>query len=153
MLKTLKAGCNVCITVTLFDGLVLARSAFHHSANYRSAVVLGQMTLLESNKNRLEALQIFMDHIAPGRWQQSRYPNTKEIRATDIFSIELDEVSVKMRAGDPIDDEADLDHAVWAGILPIKQTVGPLQDAEDLASSISRPDYSSAYGNRWKPND
>lgn len=111
------------------------------------------MTWLQTTKERLQALQIFMDHIAPGRWQQSRHPDKKEIRATDIFSIELDEVSVKMRSGDPIDDEDDLQHPVWAGILPIKQTFGPMLDANDLDASINPPDYSLAYGNRWKPND
>jgi nitroimidazol reductase NimA-like FMN-containing flavoprotein (pyridoxamine 5'-phosphate oxidase superfamily) len=150
MLKILASGIQVCVSVTLLDGIVLARSAFHHSANYRSAVILGPMHKLEDAEQRLSVLTHFMEHIAPGRWPMVRAPNPKELKATHIFWIELDEVSVKIRSGDPGDDEADLDLPVWAGVIPVRQVFGPLQASANNAGNRSKPDYRSAYGKRWR---
>ena len=149
MLKVLRSGASVCITVTLLDGLVLARSAFHHSANYRSAVILGSMQHVENEADRLAALEYFMEHIAPGRWPSVRAPNDKELKATDLFWITLDEVSVKVRTGDPADDADDMDLPVWAGVIPINHRFGPMVDTEDLRFDLAAPDYSEAYGHRW----
>ncbi len=151
MLKILASGIEVCVSVTLLDGIVLARSAFHHSANYRSAIVLGPMHRLDDEQQRLAVLEQFMEHIAPGRWPAVRAPNSKELKATHIFWIELDEVSVKIRSGDPSDDEADLDLPVWAGVIPVHQVFGPMQPDAEIAASTPAPDYRAAYGDRWQP--
>ena len=111
MLKVFKAGGEVCMTFTLLDGLVMARSAFHHSANYRSAVIFGKPTLVEDRQQKLAALEVFMDNIAPGRWDTLRETNDQEIEATDVLSLPMDEASVKIRGGDPIDDEGAEHHA------------------------------------------
>lgn len=149
MLKILKSGASVCLSVTLLDGLVMARSAFHHSANYRSAVILGPMHHVDNEMDRLTALEHFMEHIAPGRWPTVRAPNNKELKATDLFWIALDEVSVKVRTGDPADDSADMDQPVWAGVIPIKQQFGPMAVAKDMQQEVAVPDYSTAFGQRW----
>ena len=149
MLNILKSGASVCITITLLDGLVMARSAFHHSANYRSAMILGSMQHVESEADRLIALEYFMDHIAPDRWAEARAPNDKELKATDLFWIALDEVSVKVRTGDPADDESDMDLPIWAGVIPITPQFGPTVTAKDMQSDVAAPDYSNVFGQRW----
>lgn len=149
MLKILKSGVSVCITATMLDGLVMARSAFHHSANYRSAVILGRMNFVDDEAETQVALEQFMEHIAPGRWPTVRAPNNKELKATDLFWIALDEVSVKLRTGDPQDDDADMDYPVWAGVIPIRQAFGPMEVASDLNVEVDEPDYCVAYGRRW----
>jgi hypothetical protein len=150
MLKILASGVQVCVSVTLLDGIVLARSAFHHSANYRSAMILGPMHKLEDEQARLSVLTHFMEQIAPGRWPMVRAPNPWELKATHIFWIELDEVSVKIRSGDPGDDEADLDLPVWAGVIPVRQVFGPLQASANTPGNTPEPDYRDAYGSRWQ---
>jgi nitroimidazol reductase NimA-like FMN-containing flavoprotein (pyridoxamine 5'-phosphate oxidase superfamily) len=152
MLKVLATGVSACITVTLLDGVVLARSAFHHSANYRSAVILGSLQKIDDESDRLMVLEHFMQHIAPGRWPVVRAPNPKELKATVIMWIELDEVSVKIRSGDPSDDDADMDLPVWAGTIPVQSLFGPMQASKDILKNIEEPDYSKAYGQRWDPN-
>ena len=149
LLKVLKAGGSACITFTILDGLVMARSAFHHSANYRSAMVFGRPELVESTEEKLRVLEVFMDQIAPGRWHQTRTTNEQEIAATDVLKLPMDEVSVKIRAGDPNDDEADLTTPIWAGVLPINQKVGPPLNAADNQAGQTPEDYSAAFGNRW----
>jgi nitroimidazol reductase NimA-like FMN-containing flavoprotein (pyridoxamine 5'-phosphate oxidase superfamily) len=149
MLKILKSGISVCVTATLLDGLVMARSAFHHSANYRSAVILGPMHHVDNEADRLVALEYFMEHIAPGRWPVVRAPNKKELKATDLFWIELEEVSVKVRTGDPADDLDDMDLPVWAGVITIKQQFGPMVGARDMRLKVAVPDYSDAFGQAW----
>jgi nitroimidazol reductase NimA-like FMN-containing flavoprotein (pyridoxamine 5'-phosphate oxidase superfamily) len=149
MLKILRSGASVCITITLLDGLVMARSAFHHSANYRSAVILGSMQAVENEADSLTALEHFMEHIAPGRWSEVRAPNNKELKATDLFWISLDEVSVKVRTSDPADDDDDMDLPVWAGLIPVNQQFGPMVDAEDMQLKVATPDYSHVFGQRW----
>ncbi len=130
MLRTLDSGVDVCVTVTLLDGLVLARSGFHHSMNYRSVVVLGKARLVTDPQEKLEALRSITNHIAPGRWEQVRPPTEQELKATSVLALELKEVSAKMRKGPPIDDEEDYALPVWAGVVPVKMQFGePQRDA------------------------
>ena len=124
MLQSLSAGIPVCVTVTLTDGLVLARSAFHHSINYRSVVMLGTATLLEDPAEKMKALEIITNHVIPGRWAEVRPPNEQELKATAVLALPLDEVSAKIRIGPPIDDEEDLSWPVWAGVLPLALVPG-----------------------------
>src|SRR6266404_1809954 len=130
MLRTLDAGVNLCFTVTLVDGFVLARSAFHHSMNYRSVVVLGMARLVTEPAEKTEALRRFTDHIVPGRWDEVRQPTEQELKATTVLALPLDEVSAKVRTGPPIDDDEDYALPVWAGIVPIRTQAGePVSDS------------------------
>jgi uncharacterized protein len=131
MLKTLSGGVPVCVTVTHVDGLVLARSAFHHSVNYRSVVILGKAQLVEDPAEKMEALRIFTEHVMKGRWSEVRIPTEQELKATIVLSLPLEEVSAKVRTGGPIDDEADYALPVWAGVLPLETVAkAPLPDAQ-----------------------
>ena len=131
MLKTLSGGVPVCVTVTHVDGLVLARSAFHHSVNYRSVVILGKAQLVEDPAEKMEALRIFTEHVMKGRWNDVRIPTEQELKATIVLSLPLEEVSAKVRTGGPIDDEADYALPVWAGVLPLETVAKtPLPDAQ-----------------------
>src|SRR5258705_11298111 len=119
MLRTAKQGVDVCVTVTLLDALVLARSVYNHSMNYRSVVVLGRAVELTDRDEKLRAMQRVVEHVVPGRWNDARQPNDAEIKATTILTIPLSEASAKIRSGPPIDDEADLALPVWAGLIPL----------------------------------
>jgi len=119
MLRTLQTGIEVCVTVTLLDGLVLARSAFHHSMNYRSVVVFGTAMLVEAVEQKREALRAFTEHVVPGRWQDLRPPTAQEVQGTLVLALSLEEASAKIRTGPPIDDEADYALPIWAGVLPL----------------------------------
>src|SRR6266478_3986160 len=131
MLRTLSEGIPVCVTATLIDGLVLARSAFHHSVNYRSVVILGTARLVEDPKEKMEALRLFTEHIMKGRWDQIRQPNEQELKGTTVLALPIEEVSAKVRTGGPIDDEADYALPVWAGVLPLETVAKePLPDAQ-----------------------
>ena len=131
MLNTLSAGVPVCVTVTHVDGLVLARSAFHHSVNYRSVVILGKAQLVEDPAEKMEALRIFTEHVMKGRWNDVRIPTEQELKATTVLSLPLEEVSAKVRTGGPIDDEPDYALPVWAGVLPLETVAKtPLPDAQ-----------------------
>ncbi len=121
LLQYVQAGHPVCVTVTLLDGLVLARSVFHHSMNYRSAVVFGRGRLIEAEDEKLAALEILTEHILPGRWRDARKPSRQELAATAVVSIAIESASAKVRTGPPLDDEADYRLPVWAGVLPIRQ--------------------------------
>lgn len=121
MLRALGEGAPVCVTVTLVDGLVLARSAFHHSMNYRSVVVLGQARVVSDPDEKMAALGHFTNHIVPGRWDEVRQPYEQEMKSTTVLALPLDEVSAKVRTGGPIDDEEDYKLPVWAGVVPIRQ--------------------------------
>jgi uncharacterized protein len=133
MLKTLGASVDICLTVTLVDGFVLARSAFHHSMNYRSVVILGRARLVSSKRERLKALKALTDHIVPERWDEVRGPNELEMRQTSVLALALEEVSAKVRVGPPVDDEEDYALPVWAGVVPIRATIGePIADARVL---------------------
>jgi nitroimidazol reductase NimA-like FMN-containing flavoprotein (pyridoxamine 5'-phosphate oxidase superfamily) len=122
MLRNLDQGIPVCITVTLLDGLVLARSVFNHSMNYRSVVILGKATLIDDPKEKLAALRTLSEHILPQRWDDSRQPNEKELKATAVLKIPIEEFSAKVRVGPPIDDEEDYTFPTWAGVLPLEMT-------------------------------
>jgi nitroimidazol reductase NimA-like FMN-containing flavoprotein (pyridoxamine 5'-phosphate oxidase superfamily) len=141
MLRTLSGGIPVCVTVTHLDGLVLARSAFHHSVNYRSVVILGTANLVEKPAEKMEALRIFTDQVMKGRWDDVRQPTEQELKATTVLSIALEEVSAKVRTGGPIDDEADYTLPVWAGVLPLETIVKPpIPDAQRKAD-LPVPEY------------
>jgi len=139
--KALAAGADVCVTVTLVDGLVLARSAFHHSINYRSVVVFGRARVVESEEEKSAALEAFTEHIVPGRWADVRWPNGQELAATTVLAIQLSEASAKVRTGPPIDDEEDYALDVWAGVLPLGVEPGaPVPDPR-LPEGIKPPAY------------
>ena len=131
MLRTLSEGVPVSVTVTHVDGLVLARSAFHHSVNYRSVVILGTARLVTDAAEKMEALRVFTEHVMKGRWDDVRQPTEQELKATTVLALPLEEVSAKVRTGGPVDDEEDYALPVWAGVLPL-QTVAkaPLPDAQ-----------------------
>ncbi|MBZ5592161.1 MAG: pyridoxamine 5'-phosphate oxidase family protein [Acidobacteriia bacterium] len=133
MLRTLDEGVDVCLTVTLVDGFVLARSAFHHSMNYRSVVVLGKARLVTDSAEKMEAMHRFTNHMVPGRWEEVRQPTEQELKATSVLALELHEVSAKIRTGSPLDDEEDYSLPVWAGVVPVRTTLGePLPDERVL---------------------
>ncbi|EPP5332175.1 pyridoxamine 5'-phosphate oxidase family protein [Vibrio harveyi] len=150
LLRSLKQGVQTCLTFTLFDGWVLARSAFHHSAHYRSAVVFGQFEVVEDNNEKDRLLNHFIEQIAPGRTEEVRLSNEKELKATMLLRISLAEASVKVSNFGVNDDAEDMDLPVWAGVLPYRIVVGPLQACDDLYEGILEPDYRSAYPNRWQ---
>lgn len=145
MLRTLKEGVDVCVTVTLIDGLVLARSAFHHSMNYRSVVILGKAVVVEDAAEKMEALRAITDHIVPGRWDEVREPDEGELRATLVLSLPLVEASAKIRTGPPIDDEPDYEIPVWAGVIPLTLTTGePIADPR-LKAGTAFPQHLRQY--------
>jgi hypothetical protein len=145
MFRALGKGADVCITVTLVDGLVLARSAFHHSMNYRSVVIFGQARVVEDPARKREALEVFTEHVARGRWQEVRQPSEKELQATTVLALPLEEVSAKVRTGPPLDDEEDYTWPVWAGVLPLDLTPSlPLPD-DRLPKEIAVPEYVRKY--------
>jgi nitroimidazol reductase NimA-like FMN-containing flavoprotein (pyridoxamine 5'-phosphate oxidase superfamily) len=135
-IRALGAGAPACLTVTHLDGFVLARSAFHHSINYRSVVVLGQAVPVRGPDEKLRALEAFMERVTPGRWAEVRPPDDRELRATAVLRFDLGEASVKLRTGGPGDDEADLGLPAWAGVLPLHLAAGPLEPAHDLDPQI-----------------
>jgi uncharacterized protein len=145
MLRTAAGGVEACLTVTLLDGLVLARSAFHHSANYRSVVAFGRAQMIEERAEKLAALEAFAERAVPGRWAEVRRPTAKELKATTVLSLPLDEASAKVRSGPPIDDEEDYALDVWAGVLPLRLVAGePVADPR-LPAGIPVPEYAREY--------
>jgi uncharacterized protein len=145
MLRNLSQGVDVCVTVTLIDGLVLARSAFHHSINFRSVVVLGKAELVEDAEEKNNALEAFTEHVVPGRWAEVRWPSELELKATSVLKLPIDEASAKIRTGDPKDDEEDYAMDVWAGVLPL--SIEPGDPAPDtlLKDGIPVPAYVRDY--------
>ena len=145
MLRQISQPTPVCVTVTLLDGLVLARSVFNHSMNYRSVVVLGEAQLIDDPAEKLAALRALSEHILPGRWEQARQPNEQELKATSALRLSLAECSAKVRIGPPIDDAEDMNFPVWAGVLPLDVVPGaPIPDAA-LAAEIPLPPNISNY--------
>src|SRR3954467_15781118 len=124
MLRKLNEGVSVCVTVTLLDGLVLARSVFNHSMNYRSVVILGTAKLVDDPEEKLEALRTLSEHILPGRWDDARQPNEKELKATSVLRLPIEEFSAKVRTGPPMDDEEDYSFPTWAGVIPLEIAAG-----------------------------
>ena len=145
MLRTLSSGIDVCVAVTLVDGLVLARSAFHHSINYRSVVMFGRARIVDEREAKLAALFAFSEQVIPGRWNDVREPTETELKATTVLALPLVEVSAKVRTGPPIDDEEDYALNVWAGVLPLRIAAGaPISDPR-LPETIQPPSYTLKY--------
>ena len=138
-------GAEMCVTVTLVDGLVLARSAFHHSMNYRSVVVFGHAQPIEDLDERRAALDVIVEHIVPGRTGDTRQPSEKEVRGTLALALPLDEFSVKVRAGGALDEPEDMDLPVWAGVIPLATAAGPPVTADDLRVEMAPPPYAVNY--------
>jgi uncharacterized protein len=141
MLRELETGIPACITVTIVDGLVLARSAFHHSMNYRSVVAFGTARKIVDPTEKAEALQVISEHLIPGRWAEVRSPTETELKATTVLEFLIEEISAKVRTGPPLDDEDDYALPVWAGVLPLElRSRAPIPD-ERLNQSVAIPDY------------
>jgi nitroimidazol reductase NimA-like FMN-containing flavoprotein (pyridoxamine 5'-phosphate oxidase superfamily) len=145
-LRTLEQGVAMCATVTLVDGYVLARSAFHHSMNYRSVMILGTARLVSEPAERMQALQLITDHMVPGRWDEVRGPNDLELKQTTVLALPMQEVSAKVRVGPPVDDAEDYALPVWAGVVPIRPQLGePVDDGRLL------PDIETFRNSRFPP--
>ena len=145
MLRSLSEGIPVCVTVTLVDGLVLARSAFHHSVNYRSVVILGTAHLVSDPAEKMEALRLFTEHIMKGRWDDIRLPTDQELKGTTVLALPMEEVSAKVRTGGPVDDEEDYALPMWAGVLPLPVAAGePIPDGR-LNPKTEIPGYMKGY--------
>jgi len=148
LLKHIETGAPVCVEVTLVDGLVLARSVFHHSVNYRSVVLFGCGRAVEDDQEKLAALKAITEHIIPGRWNEARLPNAKELNATSVVSISIDSASAKLRSGPPGDDEADYGLPVWAGVLPLQLLpLSPVRD-EFTPPGLPAPEYIEKYSRK-----
>jgi nitroimidazol reductase NimA-like FMN-containing flavoprotein (pyridoxamine 5'-phosphate oxidase superfamily) len=153
MLRTVEEGVDVCVTVTLVDGLVLARSAFHHSMNYRSVVIFGRALGVEDPREKFEALRSFTQHVVPNRWADVREPTDSELKATIVLSLPLIEASAKVRTGPPLDDEADYELPVWAGEIPLRLVAAaPVADPR-LMPGIEPPQYASHYSRPSRDRD
>jgi nitroimidazol reductase NimA-like FMN-containing flavoprotein (pyridoxamine 5'-phosphate oxidase superfamily) len=149
MCRALEGGAPVCVTVTLLDGLVLARAAAVHSVNYRSVVILGRATLVSDAAEKLAAMRAIVEHAVPGRWDEVRPPGAPELAGTAVLRIAIEEGSAKIRRGPPVDAPGDLDRPVWAGVLPLALAAGePLPDAGCEKSARAVPSYLRGYGRR-----
>lgn len=145
MLRSIAEGIDVCVTITLIDGLVLARSAFHHSMNYRSVVILGKAEMVTDKDEKNKALEAFTEHVIPGRWAEVRWPTELELKATTVLRVPINEASAKVRTGPPIDDEEDYAMNVWAGVLPLSMIPAqPIPD-ERVDQRIKTPKYVTNY--------
>jgi len=153
MLRELETGAPACATVTLVDGLVLARSAFHHSMNYRSVVAFGAALKIDEPAQKLRALRVIAEHLIAGRWDDVRRPSEKELRATTVLEFSIEEASAKSRTGPPVDDEEDYAMPVWAGVLPLSLEAGkPVPDQRMGAGKDDVPGYIRRYGARMDGN-
>ena len=149
MLRELESGVPACVTVTLVDGLVLARSAFDHSMNYRSVVAFGNARTITDEEQKVECLRIMSEHLIAGRWNEVRTPSEKELKATAVLEFSIEEASSKARSGPPIDDESDYEVPVWAGVLPLAiQSGSPVPD-DNLVDGVIVPDYVRRYSQRF----
>lgn len=145
MLRSLAEGLDACVTVTLLDALVLARSAFHHSMNYRSVLVFGRATLVEEPAEKMAALLALSEHIIRGRWADVREPNEQEMKQTTVLSLPLAEASAKIRTGPPLDDEEDYALPIWAGVVPLRLVAGEPVNDPRLPAEIPVPEYARHY--------
>lgn len=150
MLKVLAGDVAVCVTVTLIDGLVLARSAFHHSMNYRSVVIFGKAQVVSDEQEKSDALFALSEHMIPNRWAEVRPPTENELKATLVLSLPLTEASAKIRTGNPVDDEEDYALDVWAGVIPLRLTAGEPVADDRLTDGIPIPPHVSNYGNQQR---
>lgn len=144
-LRALRDGAPACLTVSLLDGLVLARAAMHHSANYRSVMLLGQARVVESEQEKLFALEAIVEHIVPGRWAEARTPSENELKATSVLAMGIDEVSAKIRSGPPQDDEEDYALPIWAGVIPLVTEARVPQPDPRLDPAIAAPRSATDY--------
>jgi nitroimidazol reductase NimA-like FMN-containing flavoprotein (pyridoxamine 5'-phosphate oxidase superfamily) len=145
MLKTAAGPGEVCLTVTLLDGLVMARSVFSHSMNFRSVVVVGEAIEVTEPDEKMLAFEALVEHVCPGRWADARQPSEKELQTTLVLRLALDEVSAKVRTGGPKDAEADLDLPVWAGEIPLATRARPPVRHEQVRPEVATPDYADGY--------
>lgn len=145
MLRQMNQEVSVCVTVTLLDGLVLARSVFNHSMNYRSVVILGKATLVSDPAEKLAALRVLSEHIIPGRWDDARQPNERELKQTSVLRVPIEEFSAKIRTGPPIDDKEDYSFPTWAGVLPLAMKTDAPTNDPNLNPPRDVPDYVSHY--------
>ncbi len=150
-LRALADGAPACLTVSLIDGLVLARSAMHHSANYRSAMLIGRATIVDDPEEKRAALRAVVEHIVPGRWADVRAPTDNELRATSVLAIPIEEASAKVRSGGPLDDEEDYALAAWAGVIPLASSARAPEPDPRLRAGIAPPAYVSAYRRPGSP--
>ena len=141
MLRQVSSGIPVCFTVSLLDGLVLARSGFHSSINYRSLIALGEAEMLQDAEAKLAALEAFSERLTPGRWAELRPPTAQELKATTVMTLHLEEVAAKVRTGPPADDEEDYGLDIWAGVVPLHTVAGAPQNDDRLKSGVALPDY------------
>jgi hypothetical protein len=139
MMRT-TVGEQVCVTATIVDGIVAARSAFHHSLNYRSAMVFGKPRVVTDAEERTAAFAAITNHVLPGRWDEARQPNVKEDKGTKLLAIDIDAASAKVRSGPPGDDEEDMNSGIWAGVIPLAITAGTPEPAPDLEPGVDTPD-------------
>jgi nitroimidazol reductase NimA-like FMN-containing flavoprotein (pyridoxamine 5'-phosphate oxidase superfamily) len=147
-IRAMAGGAPVCLTVSLIDGLVLARAAMHHSANYRSAVLLGRARAVEDRDEMLAGFEAIVERIVPGRWAEVRPPTEKEMRATALVALPIEEASAKVRTGPPLDDEPDYELPAWAGVIPLSLRAGEPQPDPRLAEGVPVPDYVSGWPRR-----
>lgn len=145
LLLNMEQGVDVSICITHLDGLVLARSAFHHSMNYRSVVVFGQASLVSDELKKLEALKCISDQLVPGRWEEVRPPSDKELKATKVLQLEISEASAKIRTGPPVDDPADYELDIWAGVLPVQPQWMPVENDPKLRPDIETDESVKAF--------
>ena len=145
LLQALAKGAEACLTVTLVDGMVLARSAMHHSMNYRSVVLFGTASVVEDEAEKLAVLQALTDHLIPGRWADVRIPTEQELRQTFVLAIPICEASAKVRTGPPLDDEPDFDLPIWAGVIPLQLSPAEAIADPKLQPSIPPPSYAMNY--------
>jgi uncharacterized protein len=145
MLRNLSGGIPVCVTVTLVDGIVLARSVFNHSMNYRSVLILGKATLVDGPAEKVDALRAFTEKLIPGRWNDARQPNERELKATSILRLPIDEASAKVRSGPPHDDEEDYAFKTWAGVVPLRMVAEPGIPDDRCDRSLPVPSYAARY--------
>jgi nitroimidazol reductase NimA-like FMN-containing flavoprotein (pyridoxamine 5'-phosphate oxidase superfamily) len=143
MLRAISGGIEACVTITLVDAIVLARSAFHHSMNYRSVMVFGRATIVDDPEEKSAALHALVEHVVPGRMAEARYPSDAELRKTSVLRLPISEASAKVRTGGPIDDPEDLALAVWAGQLPLSTSYGSAVAEPDTTATV--PDYVTGY--------
>lgn len=152
LLHHVQAGHQVCVAITLLDGLVLARSVFHHSMNYRSVVLYGRGRTIDSEREKLRALEVLTEHLVPGRWAEARQPNPRELQATAVVAIPIESASAKMRSGPPGDDEADYALPIWAGTLPFHLHCADPEADPQLAAGIPVPEYLARYTRGERPD-
>lgn len=148
MIRSIEQGNDLCISVTLVDGIVLARSAFHHSINYRSVIMFGKPFLVENEVEKMNVLAQFTNHFADGRWDDVRHPDASELRRTAVLGIRIEETSAKMRSGPPKDEEEDANWPCWSGVLPLQYTAGSPEEREDAVPGMVLPDYLKNYSRK-----